>query len=191
EAPLRGPDHGSAAPVEAEPDRPVLAQQMVRVLPRPRHDARGHGHEVRTLVHRALGRQATRPAQLHQPPARSDPLQEGAATEGEGPEALDETGLRRSGDARGPAVRAGAPLEEALHSDAGADHENLSPLVAHVALHALDGSSAGAPRDGERIRRMNFSPSTTRKKSRPAMKSGGQSESGMASVWDSAWSGGA
>ena len=31
-APLRGPHRGSAAPVEAEPNGPVLAEQMVRVL---------------------------------------------------------------------------------------------------------------------------------------------------------------
>ena len=105
EAPLRGPHHGSAAPVEAEPDGPVLAEPMVRVLAGARRDARGHGHGVCALAHRPLGRQAARAPQLHQSPARPDPLQEGAAREGEAPEALDEGRLRRSGDAQEQAVR--------------------------------------------------------------------------------------
>ena len=46
EASLRGSHHGSAATVEAEPDRSVLAQQVVRVLAGARHDARGHGHRL-------------------------------------------------------------------------------------------------------------------------------------------------
>ena len=37
---------GSAAPVEAEPDGPVLAEPMVRVLAGARHHARGHRHGV-------------------------------------------------------------------------------------------------------------------------------------------------
>ena len=32
EAPLRGPHHGSVAPVEAQPDRPMLAEPVVRLL---------------------------------------------------------------------------------------------------------------------------------------------------------------
>ena len=88
EATLRGAHHGPAAPVEAEPDGPALAEPMVRVLAGARHDARGDGHEVRALAHRALGRQEASPPQLHPPPARADPLQEGAAQEGEAPQAL-------------------------------------------------------------------------------------------------------
>ena len=40
EAPLRGAHGGPAAPVEAQPHGPAVAQQVVRVFPRPRHDAR-------------------------------------------------------------------------------------------------------------------------------------------------------
>ncbi len=46
EAAIRGPHRGSAAPVEAEPDGPLLAQQMVRVLAGARHHVRRHRHEV-------------------------------------------------------------------------------------------------------------------------------------------------
>ena len=52
---LRGPHRGSAASVEAEPDGPLLAQQMVRILAGARYHARGHGHGVCSLVYRALG----------------------------------------------------------------------------------------------------------------------------------------
>ena len=38
-----------------EPDGPVFAEQVVRVLAGARHHARGHGHGVCALVHRALG----------------------------------------------------------------------------------------------------------------------------------------
>jgi polyphosphate kinase 2 (PPK2 family) len=34
------------APMEAQPDGPALAQQMVRVFARARHDAQGHRHEA-------------------------------------------------------------------------------------------------------------------------------------------------
>ena len=42
------------------------------------------------------------------------PVQEGVAEEGEGPQALDEACLRRSGHARGQAVRAGATLGQGV-----------------------------------------------------------------------------
>ena len=71
EAPLRGAHRGSAAPVEAEPDGPAVARAMVRVLAGARHDARGHRHEARAVVHPALRRQAAGAPQLHRPPARA------------------------------------------------------------------------------------------------------------------------
>ena len=40
EAPLRGAHRRPAAPVEAEPDGPAVARALVRLLARPRHDAR-------------------------------------------------------------------------------------------------------------------------------------------------------
>jgi hypothetical protein len=43
-AALRGADRGPAAAVEAQPDGPGLAREVVRVLARPRRDAEGHGH---------------------------------------------------------------------------------------------------------------------------------------------------
>ena len=52
-----------------------------------------------------IGRQAPSAPQLHQPPARPDPLQEGAAQEGEAPQAVEEGRLRRPGDAQEQAVR--------------------------------------------------------------------------------------
>ena len=57
EAALRGAHRGPAAPVEAQPDRPRVAPALVRVLARPRPDARGHRHEVRAVAHRPVRRQ--------------------------------------------------------------------------------------------------------------------------------------
>ena len=71
----------------------VLAQPMVRVFAGARHDVRGHRHEIRSLVHRPLRRQAARAPQLHPPPARPHSLRKGAAEEGEAPRPLDERRL--------------------------------------------------------------------------------------------------
>ena len=43
------------AAMEAQPDGPALAQQVVRLFPRPRPDAQGHRHEVGAVVHPAFG----------------------------------------------------------------------------------------------------------------------------------------
>src|SRR5262249_22572944 len=99
-----GPLHGSVAPVEAEPDGPLLAEPMVRVFASARHDAQGHGYGVCAMVHRPLGRQAARPSQLHPSSAQPDPVQESEAQEGEATQALEQTCLRRSGEPQGQAV---------------------------------------------------------------------------------------
>ena len=64
------------APVETQPDGPALAQQVVRVFARPRHDAQGHGHQMGAVVYPALGRQKARAPELHPPHPESDSLQE-------------------------------------------------------------------------------------------------------------------
>ena len=78
EAPLRGAHRRPAAPVEAQPDGPALAQQVVRVLARPGPDARRDRHQARAVVHPAFRRQEARAAELHPTHPEPDPLQDGA-----------------------------------------------------------------------------------------------------------------
>ena len=54
-APVRGPCRGSVAPVEAQPHGLAVTREVVRLLPRTRPDAGGHGLETRAVVSRAVG----------------------------------------------------------------------------------------------------------------------------------------
>ena len=54
-AALRGPRRGSVAPVEAQSHGPAVTREVVRLLPRTRPDAGGHGHEACAVVSRAVG----------------------------------------------------------------------------------------------------------------------------------------
>ena len=55
----------SPATVEAQPDGSRIVRAMVPVLESPRHNAESHRHQVCALAHRAFGRQAPGPTQLH------------------------------------------------------------------------------------------------------------------------------
>ena len=113
-------------------------EPLVRLLARPRHDAQGHGHEARAVVHPALRRQEAGAPQLHRASAEADSLQEGAAREDQAAQALHEGRLRRPGLARRPEVRARAVLSPGRALDAGARDR---------AMHAatLEGASGGDP----------------------------------------------
>ena len=52
---IRGPCRGSVAPVEAQSHGPAVTREVVRLLPRTRPDAGGHGHEACAVVSRAVG----------------------------------------------------------------------------------------------------------------------------------------
>ena len=69
----------SAPPVETQPDGPAVALEVVRVFARPRHDARGHRHQIRALVRPAFRRQETRASQLPPSHPRAHPVQESSA----------------------------------------------------------------------------------------------------------------
>ena len=60
-----GPHRRPDAAVEAQPDGHRVVDPLVRLLPRPRHDAGCHRHEARAVAHRAFGRQETGPPELH------------------------------------------------------------------------------------------------------------------------------
>ena len=64
-AAVRGPHRRPDAAMEAQSDGHRVVDPLVRVLARPRHDAGGHRHRVRALVHRAFGRQEACPPELH------------------------------------------------------------------------------------------------------------------------------
>ena len=70
---------------------------LVRLLTRPRSDARRHRHRLCTLVHRALRRQAPRAAQLHRAPPEPVPLRARATPRGADAAAIQEGRLRRRG----------------------------------------------------------------------------------------------
>ena len=65
---IPGQDQGPGAAVEAQSDGPAVARAVVRLLARPRSDARGDRHRLRALGHRAVGRQEARPAQRDRAP---------------------------------------------------------------------------------------------------------------------------
>ena len=69
-----GPDERPSQGVEAVGHGSQVVQPLVRLLTRARRDAAGDRHGVGPVVHRRHQRQATGPAQHHQPPPRPDPL---------------------------------------------------------------------------------------------------------------------
>src|SRR6185436_1651370 len=100
----------SRAPVEAQPDGPAVPREVVRVLPGPRPDARGHRHLVRPLVDPPVGRQEALAPQ--RPPARpgSDPPQEDPPAEDQAARPVEKGQVRRRGGTEGPQVHRGALL---------------------------------------------------------------------------------
>ena len=112
ETPVRGADRRSDAPMETQPDGPAVAEQVVRIFPRPGHDAQGDRHQARTVVHPAFGRQEARPAQLLVAHILSlIPYKKVAAKEGQTSETLDEARLRRRSSFKGTEVRSGEILK--------------------------------------------------------------------------------
>ena len=78
-----------AQDLEALADGPRVLQPLVRLLTRPRRDVQGHRHDIGAVVRRALRRQAAGPPEPHHAPAEPDPVQEGAAREGQAAEAAE------------------------------------------------------------------------------------------------------
>jgi hypothetical protein len=75
----------------------------------------------------------------------------------------------------------------AVYRDVGASSMTPADMV-HAGAPA---TVAGEPREARPLRMISFSASTTRKNTKPPSSSQGQTRSGMASVSNSAWSGGA
>ena len=73
-APVRGADHRPDAPLEALGDRPVLADEVGRLLAREGRDVRAHRHPRGAVVRRRRRQQEAGADQLHRPSAVEDPV---------------------------------------------------------------------------------------------------------------------
>ena len=81
------PDHRRAEDLEAHADGPQVVQPLGRLHRGAGRHVRGVAHGVGPVAHRAVGRQAARPAQHHPPPPEPDPVQGAQAGEDRAAEA--------------------------------------------------------------------------------------------------------
>ena len=101
-AAIPGPDRGSAAAVEAQPDGHRVVPALVCLLAGARRHAENDGQQARAVVYRALRRQAPRAPQLHRAHPEPNSVQENKAPDGEAPQARKQGPIRRSGEPEGP-----------------------------------------------------------------------------------------
>ena len=85
---IDGSHHRSASAMETEPDGSEVLQPLVRLFAGSRHDAQGDRQQARTLVYRAIGRQAASPTQLHLAYSVFDPVQEDLAQKDQASQAI-------------------------------------------------------------------------------------------------------
>src|SRR5215467_9253276 len=96
--------------METESYGPAIAQPLVRLFSRVRHDAEGHRYEGRALVHRAFGQKEAGAPQLYFAPAEPYSLQEGEAGKSKAAQAQKQGQIRRSSQLERPKLRAGEVL---------------------------------------------------------------------------------
>jgi hypothetical protein len=86
----------SPATVEAQPDGSRIVRAMVPILESPRRNVKSDGYQVCALAHRAFGRQAPGPAQLHFAYPENSSGRQGAALKSQTAQALEQGQIRRS-----------------------------------------------------------------------------------------------
>src|SRR4029450_12916098 len=102
--------------METEQHGPAVARKMVRIFKGARCHVQGHGHSHRAVVHRSIRRQEVRASQLHRASSQADSAQEDQTPKGEASGPVEETRLRRRGNAGAAEVRGGDLLIAAHES---------------------------------------------------------------------------
>ena len=93
-APIRQAHRRSAAPVEAQRDRPVLAHEVGRLLTGQGRDVRAHRHPRGALARGRCRQQEEGPPQLHRAPAVGGPVRGAAGARDRDAAAAARRGLR-------------------------------------------------------------------------------------------------
>src|SRR6476620_1826653 len=103
--------------METKSNGSAVARTLVRLLARPRRNARSNRLQARPVVHTPLRRQEAGPAELYRSHPKPDSLQGCAAEKGETTGPLKERPLRRPGHDCPPTIRSRLGRVELLTLD--------------------------------------------------------------------------